>query len=232
MSPERMRGGGRERAARHEPAAPFRIIERVRWSDIDAAGIVCYGAYLRFFEAAETELLRASGLTTSGVRERHGIWLVRRRIECDFHQPIRLDEELEIFASISGIGRTSLELRFLGRRVGERPPAVEGRYVLVAVDRDTLRPMPLPDAMRRVLARAEVGAGTTGGTACSGPAAAAEGLRDRGRREDRMHAAASDEMACRVEPSADGPRTGRANAESHRPEHEHGRGRGRSYSSG
>ena len=32
---------------------PFIISEYVRWGDIDLAGIICYGAYLRFYELAE-----------------------------------------------------------------------------------------------------------------------------------------------------------------------------------
>jgi acyl-CoA thioesterase FadM len=37
----------------------FRIEERVRWGDVDAARIIFYGAYIRFFEIAETEMFRA-----------------------------------------------------------------------------------------------------------------------------------------------------------------------------
>ena len=33
----------------------FTIEERVRWGDVDAARIIFYGAYIRFFEIAETE---------------------------------------------------------------------------------------------------------------------------------------------------------------------------------
>jgi acyl-CoA thioesterase FadM len=43
-------------------AKPHTIEEYVRWSDVDFAGILCYGAYLRFFEIAETELFRTAGL--------------------------------------------------------------------------------------------------------------------------------------------------------------------------
>ena len=39
---------------------PFTIDEYVRWSDVDQAGIIFYGAYVRFFEIAETELFRAA----------------------------------------------------------------------------------------------------------------------------------------------------------------------------
>ena len=37
----------------------FTIEERVRWGDVDAARIIFYGAYIRFFEFAETELFRS-----------------------------------------------------------------------------------------------------------------------------------------------------------------------------
>ncbi len=34
------------------PPVPFIIEEYVRWSDVDYAGIIFYGAYVRFFEIA------------------------------------------------------------------------------------------------------------------------------------------------------------------------------------
>ena len=70
-------------------SAPFVVRERVRWSDVDAAGIVCHGMYLRFFELAESELLRTVGLPARVLSGTHGLWRVRRRIECDFLQPAR-----------------------------------------------------------------------------------------------------------------------------------------------
>lgn len=134
-----------------EPHTPFRIVDRARWSDVDAAGIVCYGAYLRYCELAETELFRASGLTVAHIQQHFGLWLVRRRVEFDFHRSILLDEEVEIFAHPVTIGRTSLELAFLIRRLGEREIAVEARYVLVTVDHQALRPIPVPDEVREAL---------------------------------------------------------------------------------
>ena len=32
------------------PAKPYIIEEYVRWSDVDFAGIIFYGSYVRFFE--------------------------------------------------------------------------------------------------------------------------------------------------------------------------------------
>lgn len=133
------------------PAVPFRLVDRARWSDVDAAGIVCYGAYLRFFELAETELFRAAGYTVASIQQDYGLWLVRRRVECDFYRSILLDEEVEIFAHPVTIGRTSMELAFFVRRLGEPEIAVEARYVLVAVDHKELRPVPVPEPVREAL---------------------------------------------------------------------------------
>lgn len=133
-------------------SAPFTVRERVRWSDVDAAGIVCYGMYLRFFELAESELFRTVGLPGRTLSGTHGLWLVRRRVECDFLQPASLDDELEITVHVAAIGVTSMELAFRVLRVGETEPTASGRYVLVAVDRESLQPIPVPDAIRNALA--------------------------------------------------------------------------------
>ena len=63
---------------------PFMVDERVRWSDVDYAGIIFYGAYFRFFELAEMELFREAGVPYSDVFERFDIWLPRVHLDCDF----------------------------------------------------------------------------------------------------------------------------------------------------
>lgn len=127
---------------------PFRISERARWSDVDAAGIVCYGAYLRFFELAETEFFRSIGMPATRLRDEFGIWLVRRRVECDFYQPVLLDEELEVSVLVERVGRTSITLGFLARKSLEGTHAAESRYALVAVDSRELTPIALPSELR------------------------------------------------------------------------------------
>lgn len=151
-----------ERPGRKAAPDHFRVRERVRWSDVDAAGIVCYGMYLRFFERAESELFHAVGLSSSTLSDLHNLWLVRRRIECDFLHPVRLDEELEISVAVGAVRRSSLELRFEVSRAGEAEITAAARYVVVAVDRCSLLPLMIPDpiraALRPFLARPATGA--------------------------------------------------------------------------
>ena len=89
----------------------FSISEYVRWEDIDAAGIINYQAYLRFFGLAEAELYRSCGLSYTTLFEEIGVWLPRVRVECDFHHPVVLDDLLVVEAYFGKIGRASCRER-------------------------------------------------------------------------------------------------------------------------
>src|SRR5215475_3661459 len=93
-------------------AQPFLIDEYVRWSDVDYAGVIFYGAYVRFFEMAETELFREAGIPYGKVFERFDVWLPRAHLDCDFHYPARLDDRLRVAAYFTKFGRTSISLSF------------------------------------------------------------------------------------------------------------------------
>jgi YbgC/YbaW family acyl-CoA thioester hydrolase len=130
----------------------FCIEERVRWGDVDAARIIFYGAYIRFFEFAETELFRAVGLPYSVMFDELDVWLPRAHLECDFRQAAKLDDMLEVCAFIGHIGTKSLRLNFEVRRKGEDALIAEAHFVLVAVRRDTFETVPVPDELKGRLA--------------------------------------------------------------------------------
>ena len=101
----------------------FAVQEYVRWEDIDAAGIINYQAYLRFFGLAEAELYRSCGLSYREMFEVVGVWLPRVHVECDFHHPVVLDDLLVVEAWFGKIGTTSIHIDFEVRRK-ERPDQV------------------------------------------------------------------------------------------------------------
>jgi acyl-CoA thioester hydrolase len=132
--------------------ARYSVEEYVRWEDIDAAGIINYQAYLRFFALAEAELLRSAGLTYHYLFDSLGIWLPRARVECNFFRPVKLDELLVVSAWFSRIGRTSVHLDFEVRRKSESEVVASGRYVLVCVKQKDFAPVPVPPEIRDRLA--------------------------------------------------------------------------------
>jgi len=137
-------------------AAPLHVgpavRERVRWSDVDVMGIVYYGRYLRFMEAAEAEFFRAIGFPYDVLADRYGVWVARVRLECDYRVPAKLDDEVVVRAELRTLGGSSMTFAFpIDRADGTR--LVDGRLALAAVDRTTLRAARLPraftDAARR-----------------------------------------------------------------------------------
>ncbi len=128
------------------------IEERVRWGDVDAARIIFYGAYIRFFEFAETELFRAVGLPYGVMFDELDVWLPRAHLECDFRHAAQLDDLLEVCVYVGRIGTSSLRLNFEVRRKGEDVVVAEAHFVLVSVRRDTFETVPVPEELKRRLA--------------------------------------------------------------------------------
>lgn len=138
---------------RSAQVARFTVQEYVRWEDIDAAGIINYQAYLRFFGLAEVELFRSCGLSYKTLFEDLGLWLPRVHVECDFFEPVTLDELLAVDAYFGKIGRSSIHLHFSVRRnEHSRTVVATGKYVLVAVRRGEFQPVPVPEIVRTKLA--------------------------------------------------------------------------------
>ena len=130
----------------------YTIEERVRWGDVDAARIIFYGAYIRFFEFAETELFRSVGLPYSVMFDELDIWLPRVHLECDFRRAAQLDDLLEVSAYVGRFGHKSMRLNFEVRRKGEDVLVAEAHFVLAAVRRDTFETVTVPEELKLRLA--------------------------------------------------------------------------------
>ena len=130
----------------------FSVSEYVRWEDIDAAGIINYQAYLRFFGLAEVELFRSCGLSYRRLFDDLGVWLPRVHVECDFFHPVTLDELLVVDAYFGKIGTSSIHLNFEVRRSEQRDVVVAtGKYILVSVRKGEFKPTAVPDVVRQAL---------------------------------------------------------------------------------
>jgi len=134
----------------------FSVQDRVRWSDVDHAGIIYFGSYVRFFEIAETEMYRAMGLPYSEAFDVLDVFPVRAQFHCDFKSPAYLDDLLTVNIWISRIGNSSIELNFeitrtLSAKGKEGEILVTGHCVQVAVGRETLKPRRVPDRLRTAM---------------------------------------------------------------------------------
>jgi YbgC/YbaW family acyl-CoA thioester hydrolase len=130
----------------------YKIEERVRWGDVDAARIIFYGAYIRFFEFAETELFRAVGLSYGVMFDELDIWLPRVHLECNFRHAAQLDDLLELSVYVGHFGNKSMRLNFEVRRKSEELLIADAHFILAAVRRDTFETVRIPQELRQRLA--------------------------------------------------------------------------------
>ncbi|HEU4643795.1 MAG TPA: thioesterase family protein [Gemmatimonadaceae bacterium] len=130
---------------------PFVISEYVRWGDIDLAGIICYGAYIRFYELAETEIFRQAGFPFGEMFERFDMWLPRKVMHTEFVAPARLDEHLKVVTYFSHVGRTSLTINFDVMSADGATLHAAASQVLVCVRRATFEKRPLPPELLRAI---------------------------------------------------------------------------------
>ncbi|MCC7437044.1 MAG: acyl-CoA thioesterase [Armatimonadetes bacterium] len=133
--------------------SPFRITERVRWIDCDAAKIIYYGAYIRFFEIAETEMYRSVGLPYSAAFETLKCFPIRAEYHCNYKTPALLDDLMEISIWVSHWGTTSFTISFRFLRAGTDVVLAEGYCRLVTVGIHDKKKIPIPELLREKLAR-------------------------------------------------------------------------------
>ncbi len=127
-------------------SGPFRWPLRVYYEDTDAGGIVFYANYLKFFERARTEWLRAAGVSQQLLVEQSQRMFVVKSTALDYHAPARLDDQLEITVTVQKLGRASVDFLQEAWCTGPNTPHLlcSGRIRVGCVDSTSLRPSPLP----------------------------------------------------------------------------------------
>lgn len=127
-----------------QPPFKFSARTRVGFSDTDAQGVVYYGRYNPYFDLARTEYLRRLGL----LRRREGGDFVMRANDVEYFAPAVFDDEIEVVARVSRIGRTSVTFEFAAYREPDDLLMVTAHQTLVYVDLAERRARPVPDSFR------------------------------------------------------------------------------------
>ncbi|KAG0188754.1 hypothetical protein DFQ28_004408 [Apophysomyces sp. BC1034] len=134
-----------------EPAAQpgFTWPVRVYFEDTDAGGIVFYANYLKFFERARTEWLRACGIDQRQLADTRQLMFVVHSTAVDYRAPARLDDLLTIESRIERLGRASVDFHQQAYCNGK--VLTRGAIRVACVEHATIRLAPLPDTVRQAL---------------------------------------------------------------------------------
>ena len=131
---------------------PFRAKLKVRFGDIDHAGIVYYPRFLHYFHVALEEFFtQVVGVEYHTVinEERFGFPSVHLSI--DFRRPLRFGDEIEVEVRGLEVGVTSVTWRYaVWKQDGTL--AAEATIVTAGLDMDAYTKRPPPDWLREKLA--------------------------------------------------------------------------------
>jgi acyl-CoA thioester hydrolase len=123
---------------------------QLRFSDIDGYLHVNNGVYFSYFEHA-----RAVFLYLQAGWDVLDVGTVVGRIEIDYIRPIHLQDQVEALVKCSRLGNSSFDLEqvLLGRdAAGTEHVFATCKSVLVSVDKNSMKPVSIPDAYRLKLA--------------------------------------------------------------------------------
>jgi acyl-CoA thioester hydrolase len=125
------------------PVAAFKTSFRVTWADTDAAQVVHYSNYFRFFEKAEEEFYRHLGFTFTDTAKR-GLWFPRVESFCQYKKPARFNDLLEVELTVDELKEKSVKYTFRVTNKETTDLLANGYVILVAADTQTAKATQIP----------------------------------------------------------------------------------------
>lgn len=124
---------------------------RVEYHHTDQMGIVHHSNYVKFFEVARTEWLRAMGLTYAEM-ERRGVMMPIVEVNVKYRQPAYYDELISVTASVDELPMARMVFKYEIHGEDGRDIA-SGSTTLGFIDKETRRPQRAPKWLMEVLER-------------------------------------------------------------------------------
>ncbi|MBO5829992.1 MAG: acyl-CoA thioesterase [Alistipes sp.] len=124
---------------------------RVEYHHTDQMGIVHHSNYIKFFEAARTEWLRAAGLSYAEM-ERRGVMMPIVDVAVKYRMPAYYDELISVRVFVDEMPMARMTFRYEIRGEDGRDIA-SGTTTLGFIDSQTRRPQRVPQWLMEVLER-------------------------------------------------------------------------------
>jgi acyl-CoA thioester hydrolase len=126
----------------------FQAQVRVIYGDTDQMGVVYYANYLRYFELARSEFLRAHGGSYREM-EAEGFSLPVVEATVQYQAPARYEDLLAIGTEVTKVTRVTLTFGYVVTRVGEEGVLCTGTTVHACLGSNG-RPVRLPGWVARL----------------------------------------------------------------------------------
>ncbi len=121
----------------------FRVQLRVAWVETDAAQVVHFTNYFRYFEKAEEEFYNKLGFNFSSLNK-YDVWLPRIEAYCRYFSPCRFNDLIEVSLRIDELREKSIRYGFTINNLTTGKKAAEGYVVVVAASISENHAVPIP----------------------------------------------------------------------------------------
>jgi acyl-CoA thioester hydrolase len=129
---------------------------QTRWKDNDVYGHVNNVEYYSFFDTAiNAWLIREGGLDIEG----GAVIGVCAESHCEFKAGLAFPDTVDVHLRVGRLGRSSVRYELAVAQAGSGEVSATGHFVHVFVDRESRRPVEIPQPLRGALERLQVGEG-------------------------------------------------------------------------
>jgi len=115
------------------------------------AGIAHFANFFRWMEEAEHAMFRSLGLSVAMHHEGAEISWPRVSVGCEYYQPVRFEDELDLRLRVVKVGEKSLSLEVDFMKGDQQVALGKSTSVCCDVSGERMRSIPIPDAIRAKL---------------------------------------------------------------------------------
>lgn len=131
----------------------FRTSIKVRFGDVDHAGIVYYPRFYIYFHEAFEDFFNSAGQSYQAMLDDRRIGFPTVHVETDFRGPLRYGDNLDIELTVKRVGRRSAVFRFVGFRHRDGAHSVTAEITAACVDMDSFQARDIPEDLRAIFER-------------------------------------------------------------------------------
>jgi len=130
----------------------FTSIHKIRFDDVDGAGIVYYPQYFHLCHAAFEDFFDdAASISYSDLIRVHRLGFPTVAIESSFSAPLSYGDVAVVEMAVERIGKTSATFTYRIRRRRDGVPCFSAKVTTVLIDLDSQKPQEIPDGIRATL---------------------------------------------------------------------------------
>ena len=132
----------------------FTSVQKIRFDDVDGAGIVYYPQFFHLCHAAFEDFFdTAAPISYPEMIRQRRLGFPTVAIESSFTAPLEYGDTAVVELSVEEVGRTSVTFRYRIRRKRDGVSCFAARVTTVLIQLDTHQPVALPAEFREILER-------------------------------------------------------------------------------